>query len=145
MSNRSIDSGKNSPYRRGIVTQLDPANGRAKVQFSDEDGQVSFWLNVNQQATGANKSYWMPDQGSQVNCLVDWDGEDGSIIGALYSQADLPPTTDPNHIMTQTSDGSIFQYDQGSRTLRVKIGPSEITVSPAGIILKAPRIDHQTG
>ena len=141
MAERVHTSEKNSLFKRGLVTEVDPARGRARVEFTDEDGNISFWLNVNQSVTGDNKSYWMPDVGSQVNTLVDWDGEDGTILGSLYSEADPPPTTDINHVMTQFADGSIFKFDRGSSTLTITIGAVNIVVDPSGVTVTTPRFD----
>jgi phage baseplate assembly protein V len=140
-SNRVHDSEKNSPFKRGIVVKTDASKVRAKVRFSDEDGNVSYWLNVNQPASGSNKSYRMPDVGSQVNCLIDWDGEDGTVLGSAYSEADSPPTTDGKHLMEKFDDGTVFKYDRGSSTLTITIGPVNIVVDPSGITVTTPRWD----
>ena len=134
MSNRVHDSEKNAPFKRGVVKEIDAARGRAKVEFSDEDGNISYWLNVNQAVTGANKSYSMPDVDSQVNCLVDWDGEDGTILGAVWSEVDAPPT----------SDGDIEhrKYESGAEII-VNRKTGDMTIkSPGNIDLESTTLTH---
>lgn len=43
-----------------------------------------------------NKDYWLPDVGEQVEVLLDANGEDGVILGAVYSDVDKPPFSDKN-------------------------------------------------
>ena len=132
---RVYTSEKNSPFKRGIVKEVDAARARAKVQFADEDGNVSFWLNVNQPAAAGNKAYWMPDVGAQVNCLVDWDGEDGAILGALYSQADPPPATDGDAIHIRTASGMEIVISKGGGTLTVR-NAREVRIQAEKIVLE---------
>ncbi len=89
---RFRDNEKNSPYRRGTVTKRE--KGRVKVIWADEDDNESFWLSVPQKGSGANKSWSMPNEGEQVACLVDWDGEDGCVMGAIFNDEDTAPTDD---------------------------------------------------
>lgn len=135
MSSRVHTSEKNRPYKRGIVKEVDAARGRARVEFSDEDGNVSFWLSVNQPAAAGNKAYWMPDVGAQVNCLLDWDGEDGCILGSLYSDADTPPTSDGDSIHIRTSSGMEIVISKGGGTLTVR-NAQEVRIQAAKIVLE---------
>lgn len=106
-------------YRRGIVAELDPAGVRARVEFQDRDGVVSWWLNVNQPGASANKLYSMPDEGAQVNCLVDEHAEEGCILGALYSNEDRPPISDPRHQHGALEGGLTFDYDRDTGILTI--------------------------
>ncbi len=119
MEDRTHESGKNSTYKRGIIKEVAAAKGRTRVEFSDEDGNISFWLNVNQQGTGTNKSYAMPDVDSQVNCLIDWDGEDGTVLGAAWSEEDKPPTEDGDttHVKTEAGTEIIINRKTGDMTI----------------------------
>lgn len=136
MSGRIHDSGKNSPYKRGLIKEVDAAKARAKVTFADEGGNVSFWLNVNQAGTGANKSYSMPDVGSQVNCLVDWDGEDGTILGAAFSEADKPPTSDGDTMHVRTEAGTDIIINKKTGAMSIK-GASDIVIEAGTLTVKA--------
>ena len=73
--------------RFGIVTQIDPINVLARVNFGD-DNSTSFWLPIMQTKTLKDKFYIMPDINEQVVCLMDENSEDGVILGAIYSSED---------------------------------------------------------
>lgn len=119
-------------YRRGIVTELDPATGRARVEFQDRDGVASWWLNVNQPAASTSKVYAMPDVGAQVNCLVDAHAEEGCILGALYSDEDRPPITDPRHQHGALEGGLVFDYDRDTGALTISM-PADMAVTAVNI------------
>lgn len=119
-------------YRRGIVSELDPATGRARVEFQDRDGVASWWLNVNQPAASASKVYAMPDLGAQVNCLVDKNAEEGCILGALYSDEDRPPITDPRHQHGALEGGLVFDYDRDTGALTISM-PADMAVTAVNI------------
>lgn len=136
MGDRVHDSGMNSPFKRGIIKELDFKKGRAKVEFSDEDGNLSYWLNVNQSSTGANKSYSMPDKGSQVNCLVDWDGEDGCIMGAVWSEKDKPPTENGDLEYKKFASGAEVIVDRKTGAMTIK-GAQHLLIEADTVTIKA--------
>ena len=79
-------------YRVGIVRAQDTSHARVRVTFPDRDQMQSWWLPVVFPKTQNDKSYWMPDVGEQVVCMVDEYDEDGAVLGAIYSSADMMPT-----------------------------------------------------
>ena len=135
MTDRFRNSGKNAPYRRGLVKQVDAGKGRVRVDFADEDTNVSMWLTVNQSATGANKSYGMPDVGSMVNCLVDWDGEDGTVLGAVWSQKDAPPTADADTVHIQTKAGTDIVLNKATGDISVS-GAANLVVEAGTVTIR---------
>lgn len=122
----------NASYKRGIVLLNDPANGRSRVKIEDEDGVKTFWLAWNMPAAGKSKIFNAPDIGSQVNCLLDRNGEDGCILGARYSKADTTPTSDGNLMKALLEGGLDFSYNKGSGALALK--------APGGLIFEAPNV-----
>lgn len=137
MTRRYESSEKNSPYRRGVVTKVDPAKGRVRVEFADEDENTSMWMTVNQPATAANKSYGMPDVGAQVNCLVDWDGEGGTVIGAVWSEKDMPPTADGDttHIRTEAGTDIVVNKKTGAISIT---GAASLVIEAGSVTIKGP-------
>lgn len=121
---------ESSPYKRGIVLLNDPAKARSRVKIEDEDGVRTFWLAWNMASAGGSKTYNAPDIGSQVNCLVDWRGEDGCILGARYSDKDKPPTEDGNLLKHLMQGGLDFEYNKSSGGAVLKV--------PAGLTIEAP-------
>ena len=134
MSRRVNDGEKNSPFKRGIVKEVDGKTGKARVEFQDEHETTSFWLNVNQKASSANKSYWMPDVGSQVNCLIDWHGEDGSVLGSFYSEADPPPTEDAGVHYERYESGLEIIVSKGGGDMTIR-GAQNVRIEAAKIVL----------
>lgn len=118
MTERFRDNEKNAPYRRGVVTQRE--KGRVKVRFGDEDENESFWLSVAQKGSGKNKAWSMPNIGEQVACLMDWDGEDGCVIGSLFNDEDTAPTDngDSEHIQHESGLEIIADRKTGNLIIR---------------------------
>lgn len=135
-------------YRTGIVTEVDPAAAMARVRFPAHDDVVSFWLPVGQVKTLKDQSYWLPDVGEQVACLLDDHAEDGVILCALYSAADAPPVNNADLRLTRHADGTVESFDRKnsvwSLTLpqgraQIRVGTTVLTLIPDGAELEA---DH---
>ncbi|TCW31404.1 phage baseplate assembly protein V [Gulbenkiania mobilis] len=127
--------------RFGFVTALDEAGCRVRVQFPDLDGLESYWLHVPHPKTHRDKHYCLPDVGEQVACLLDGAGEEGVVLGAIYSERDPAPvaSVDKHHVVFD--DGTLIDYDRASHKLFIHcVGDIEI-VSDTHIIMRAPRID----
>ena len=125
------DRESNQAFKRGIVRENDAANARSRVEFVDEDGTVSRWLDWNMPAASASKFYVAPDVGSQVHCLLDHHGEDGTIIGARYSKEDRPPANNDKHIKGTFEGGLDIAYDKSTGALTINT-PKSITLICGG-------------
>lgn len=101
----------------GIVTQIDETKALVRVQFQDIDGVLSYWLPVMQLKTLKDKQYWMPDLNEHVVCLLDEHGEEGVVIGAIYSQADAVPVSSKDKYHVKFEDGTIIEYDRANHKL----------------------------
>ena len=135
-----------SNFRNGIVRQVDSKRGLARVEFTDQDGVTSWWLNVNQQVTSDSKSYAMPEVGAQVNCLTDDRGEEGTSLGAMDSDVDQPPTDNANLVMKQMKGGRKEVYDKESGTYNVKqTAPYTIEIGAAKVEITANSISLTVG
>lgn len=129
MSKRYIENEKNSPYKRGTVIERKP--GFVKVQFDDEDGDVSNWISVGQGGGGTNKIFAMPDIGTQVSCVMDWDGEDGTVIGAIYEA----PTGNLDDIHMSFASGVTLILGKGSGDVSVT-GANNVSIEAVDILLR---------
>jgi len=116
----------NKTFKRGIVRENDAKNARSRVEFVDEDGTVSRWLDWNMPAAGASKFYAAPDVGSQVHCVLDHHGEDGTIIGARYSKEDRPPASNDKHMKGLWEGGLDLEYDKTTGAVTIN-SPKSIT------------------
>ena len=104
--------------RFGIVSQIDPINVQARVNFEDDES-TSFWLPIIQTKTLKDKFYAIPDIGEQVACLMDENSEDGVILGAIYSTEDVSTTQSEKQLSVNLEDGSYINADKENKTLTV--------------------------
>ena len=101
----------------GTVSAVDADGVKARVRLPECDNMRTNWLDVLQRNTQNNKDYWLPDVGEQVKVLLDENGEDGVILGAVYSDVDKPPFGNKDVRGTTFSDGAEFSYNRASHTL----------------------------
>src|SRR5271163_1453997 len=107
----------NPTFRVGIVQQQDTAHAKVRVMFPDYDEVVSWWLPVIFAKTQNDKAYWIPDIGEQVVCLMDLRDEAGAVLGAIYSNADLPPVNSADKFHLAFRDGTSIDYDRAAHVL----------------------------
>lgn len=106
--------------RIGIVQELDVVTAKVRVVFPDYDQLVSYWLPIVVPKSQNDKAYWIPDLGEQVVCLMDLQDEAGAVLGAIYSNTDLPPVTSLNKWHLGFSDGAAFEYDRSLHILDLR-------------------------
>ena len=154
-------------FRTGIVKQQDLVNAKVRVAFAERDQMLSYWLPICFQKTQNDKSYWIPDVGEQVVCLMDDRDEAGTVLGSIYSTVDRPPT-DPNtgnpvqsgdieqhtykdgttvqfnratkQMLAKFSDGASFKYDAIGKALTVALpsgGTMSVTANGATLSIDA--------
>ncbi|MGH7914720.1 MAG: phage baseplate assembly protein V [Candidatus Binataceae bacterium] len=115
-------------FRVGLVKQQDPQGARVRVAFPDRDQMLSYWLPILVSKTQNDKSYWVPDIGEQVVCLMDEHDEAGAVLGAIYSTADTPPAQSADKYHMSFKDGATLEYDRAAHAL-VVILPSGATMN----------------
>jgi phage baseplate assembly protein gpV len=111
---------QNPAFRVGIVQQQDAAHAKVRVVFPDYDELVSWWLPVIFAKTQNDKAYWIPDVGEQVVCLMDLRDEAGAVLGAIYSNADVPPVNSADKFHLAFRDGTSVDYDRAAHVLDLK-------------------------
>ncbi|AWK43091.1 phage baseplate assembly protein V [Photorhabdus laumondii] len=122
----------------GTISAVDPATVRARVRLPECDNMRTNWLNVLQRNTQNNKDYWLPDVGEQVEVLLDANGEDGVILGAIYSSVDQPPANNKNIRGVTYADDAAFYYDRTSHTLTINGGIQHIKIAAgANVVIYA--------
>lgn len=112
----------------GTVSAVDADKVQARVRLPECDNMRTNWLNVLQRNTQNNKDYWLPDVGEQVEVLLDANGEDGVILGTVYSAVDKPPFSDKNIRGTKYADGAEFSYNRTSHTLTIRGGIEHMVI-----------------
>jgi phage baseplate assembly protein V len=127
-------------FRVGLVQAQDASKCAVRVVFPDRDQLQSWWLPVIVLKTQNDKSYWLPDIGEQVVCLMDEYDEDGAVIGAIYSSADVPPVQSPDKLHMEFRDGCAIEYDRSSHAMTIGLpsgGALGISANGASISIDA--------
>lgn len=126
----------------GIISDIDEAVVRVRVTLPECDDLKSNWLPVLQRNTQDNKDYWLPDIGEQVEVLLDDNGEDGVVLGAVYSIVDTAPLASRDKRYVQFSDGAAFEYDRQLHQLTVNGGIEKIVIEVQdSTSLTSPRVE----
>jgi len=121
----------------GIVEEVDDAKALVKVRLPALDDMVTHWLHVLADDSLDDKDYALPDPGTQVAILLDPRGEDGVMLGALYSEADRPPVSTRDKWHRKFSDGTTIEYDRAAPKLAVD-AQGDIEIDATGnVTLKA--------
>lgn len=127
-------------FRVGLVRAHDPAKCAVRVTFPDRDQLQSWWLPVVAPKTQNDKCYWLPDIGEQVVCLMDEYDEDGAVIGAIYSSADVTPVQSPDKLHIAFRDGCAIEYDRSGHAMAIGLpsgGVLSISANGASISIDA--------
>ncbi|MCX7206548.1 MAG: phage baseplate assembly protein V [Proteobacteria bacterium] len=119
----------------GIVITSKP--GFARISLPDTDNMQTMWLPIAYPKTQDDQCYWTYDEGEHVALLLDAQGEDGVILGAIFSDLDTPPITDPNKFGIKFKDGAMLEYDRATHTLSITGVSKVIVEASTTIVLKA--------
>ncbi|QND84159.1 Phage baseplate assembly protein V [Chromobacterium vaccinii] len=119
----------------GTVSASKP--GFARVRLPDMDNMRTMWLPIAYPKTQDDQACWTYDIGEQVAVLLDARGEDGVILGAIYSEADPSPTSSRDKFMVRFKDGALLEYDRASHTLTVSGVKKVVVQADADIQLQA--------
>lgn len=155
MSRTQEESG--ATFAFGIITAVDAARGWARVCLPEYDNLETAFLPVLQRRTHRDKALDLPDVGEQVALLLDLRGEDGVILGAIWSDADpVPQPEGPDVDVRRYADGTVLRYDRAAHKLTGEIrgevavtctGKADVTADGAAkvesktvLTLAAPRI-----
>ncbi|HEB1133235.1 TPA: phage baseplate assembly protein V [Escherichia albertii] len=112
----------------GIISDIDETSVRVRVTLPECDNLKSNWLAVLQRNSQDNKDYWLPDMGEQVEVLLDDNGEDDVVLGAVYSTVDTAPVASRDKRYVQFSDGAAFEYDRSTHQLTINGGIEKIVI-----------------
>ena len=125
-------------FKFGTVSAIDAKACRVRVRLPDYDNLRTAWLPVLQLKTLRDKHYHLPDIGEHVVVLLDGRGEDGVVLGAIFSDADPAPVASVDKHHVRFGDGAEVDYDRASHQLTVKGGIQKVVVEVgAEILLKA--------
>ncbi|MCX8016412.1 MAG: phage baseplate assembly protein V [Rhodocyclaceae bacterium] len=125
----------------GIVTALDATTQRVRVRLPDLDDLETHWLPVLSFRTRRDRITHLPDVGEHVAVLLDPQGENGLVLGALYSARDPAPADGPDITAVRFADGTAVEYDRAAHRLTIHCTGDIEIVSDTHLTLRAPRID----
>ncbi|GKW15526.1 phage baseplate assembly protein V [Pectobacterium actinidiae] len=127
--------------RIGTISAVDEVRVMVRVRLPECDNLRTAWLPVLQRNTQNNKDYWLPDIGEQVEVLLDGNGEDGLVLGAIYSAADVPTLADKDKRAVTFADGAHIEYDRRTHTLTINGGVQHIAISSgADVVVNAQKV-----
>ncbi|MGG2140515.1 phage baseplate assembly protein V [Symbiopectobacterium sp. RP] len=106
-------------FTTGTVSAVDEKTVRVRVRLPELDNLRTAWLEVLQRNTQNNKDYWLPDIGEQVKLLLDPYGDDGLVLGAVYSQVDQPAIASRDKRRVDFADGTFVEYDRKTHVMAV--------------------------
>ncbi|UOO82761.1 phage baseplate assembly protein V [Uruburuella testudinis] len=104
----------------GMVSAVDEAGHNLRVRIPALEDMETDWLPMITPAAGGNQFYSLPDEGEQVICLLDARGENGCVIGAIYSTADKPPASSKDKWVRRFKNGTVIEHDRSSGNVLVK-------------------------
>lgn len=154
--NRTLEE-SGATFAVGIVSAVNAATGWARVRLPAYDNLETAELPVLQRRTHRDKALDLPDVGEQVALILDRRGEDGIVLGAIWSEADPVPQSDgPDVDVRRYADGTVLRYDRAAHKLTGEIkgdvavtctGKADVTAegaakmeSKASLTLAAPTI-----
>nr|WP_320132004.1 phage baseplate assembly protein V [uncultured Holophaga sp.] len=123
-------------WRRGLVTAV--AGHQVRVKFPDLDGMISGLLPVASLVTLGARVWAMPRVGAQVVVLLDENGEDGVVLGGVYSTADPAPSCSAEAIHAELEDGTAVTLQTGKVVVDT---PGDVEAQAGGTAtLKATKV-----
>ena len=124
----------------GLVSAVDEAGHNLRVKIPALEDMETDWLPMTTPAAGGNQFYSLPDEGEQVVCLLDARGENGCVIGAIYSAADKPPASSKDKWVRRFKNGTIIEHDRKSGDVLVKTG-GVVTIDADAVVKKTLTVE----
>ena len=150
--NRTLEE-SGATFAVGIISAVNAATGWARVRLPAYDNLETAELPVLQRRTHRDKALDLPDVGEQVALILDRRGEDGVVLGAIWSEADPVPQSDgPDVDVRRYEDGTLLRYDRKAHKLTAEVRGS-VDIVADGVVrvesktrleLAAPETDIQT-
>jgi len=105
----------------GIISEVDAANGLARVSFGEDDF-VSAPLKMSVMRSGPDQVSFPYDINEHVWCLMDEHCEYGVIGGAVYDEGNKPPAgAGKGKLIIRFDDSSMIEYDRNSSILTLNL------------------------
>ncbi|UTH76092.1 phage baseplate assembly protein V [Chromobacterium sp. IIBBL 290-4] len=112
----------------GSVSDMDIQRHKVRVILPELGGLETAWLPVLTRKSLQDKDYWMLDKGEQVAVLLDARGEDGVVLGAIFSDVDKTDVNSQDKWQRRFNDGAVLEYDRKAHQLTVNGGVQHVVV-----------------
>lgn len=110
----------------GIISDIDAANGLARVYF-EEDDFVSAPLKISVMRAMGDQISFPFVVNEHVWCMMDEHCEYGVIGGAIYDENNTPAGSAAGKLLISFGDNSTIEYDRNSHTLSIDV-KGDVTV-----------------
>ncbi len=124
----------------GTVSAVDADTCRVRVRLPDYDNLRTGWLQVRQNKTRRDKHYYLPDIGEHVAVLLDRQGVEGFVLGAVYGGNDQVPVTSGDKHHVRFADGSWIEFDRSTGKFAMDLKGDAVVKAPK-VTLDTPEAD----
>lgn len=133
-----------SQGRTGVVTEVDAANGLARVQLTEGDTpMMTGWIPWVEPAAGANKTHNPPSVGQQVEISSEsGDLHDASIQGSLNSATNGRPSGVGDEFVLLSVGSASIKATGGGSAIIITVGGYSLTLSSAGAVNAGGALSH---
>lgn len=138
-----IERRQRSQGRTGVVAQIDPAAGRARVRLLEGEQEfLTGWIPWAEAAAGANKTHMPPSVGQQVQIRSEsGDLSDGVIQSSVNSEANGRPSGGGDEYVLASVGAASVTISGGGASLVLKVGGSTVTLTAGGVHVVGARVD----
>ncbi len=141
----ALERKSNSIVRYGIVREVDPETGRARVGLQDGEGGefLTPFIPWQEAATGAAKSH-MPLSVGQAVELKSHTGDivDAVIQGSLNSSENPRPSSKGDEYVLLQVGAALVRVASGGDKIEMSVGGVSLTVSSAGVEIAGGQVTH---
>jgi phage baseplate assembly protein V len=116
----------------GVIASVDHANATCTVTLGDLTTGELPWV---AQRAGAARIWSPPSIGEQCVVLApEGDLDNGLVVVGLYSDANPPPSNDPDAVQIDMPDGASFSYNHATHALAITLpaGGTMTVEAPGG-------------
>jgi phage baseplate assembly protein V len=121
--------------RFGYISEIDPATGKARVTFREDDGLVTKPLPIIFPATTGDEYFVLPDLNTQVAVLMA-NADDGVILGAIYNSEKKPSQGAADKTYIKFKDGTLIVYDRAAHKYSITMDTVTFEISRDGFAVK---------
>lgn len=133
-----------SQSRTGVVTEVDAANGLARVKLQEGDPPfVTGWIPWAEPAAGAMKTHNPPSVGQQVQVASEsGDLHDAVIQGSLNSDAHARPSgAGDEYVLAEVGPARVAISGAGA-SIAFKVAGVTATITAAGMSVEGGQVTH---